>query len=486
MSIKNIYRNILIMYTLLFSLSCKFLDFTQLELDCSISGNNGYFLEDEIKIDFSLEPKEDSLRELIVLQKDNSSIDFHLRLDGNRALIKPVEQWEKGRSYSVEIHGDLQLAPGGSHSVYFYRNFFYGEENKNFSLLKWTEPGKDEKKSPLVFDFNYPVNTSSFAKNFSLNPQISYDFFLEEDGRRVLVVPQEAWAKNQRFSWAINQLEDEFGYYLDKTYQENFVWNTDTELPDLDEVVPIISPDDSGHFVESQEKRLLFDRQGILLRFSKDMDLNSIKDGISFEPSISGEIQRGPSKREFLWIPEENWALEERYRMIISSDVQDLEGIQLERDEEIFFTVANQFLQVTSIHLGEYNSWEEGDLSEGDIQGVFKSGSNMEIYVKNEGATVITTINFSQPLCLESLQNNLHSITMEPFFPVTASYPILEQVSFDGNRALILHWRGFSVSSPEVNNYYRLKIAGGDSGIKTSVGNYLKEDVWLIIQVLQG
>ena len=91
MSTKKISRISIIMYILVYTVSCKFVDFARLEVSCSVPENNGYFLEDEVEINFSLLPDKESLKELIVFQRDTSSVDFEMRLEGNKAFVKPVE-----------------------------------------------------------------------------------------------------------------------------------------------------------------------------------------------------------------------------------------------------------------------------------------------------------------------------------------------------------------------------------------------------------
>lgn len=492
MSTKKISIIFIIMYTLVYTVSCKFVDFARLEVSCSVPENNGYFLEDEVEIDFSLLPDKESLKELIVFQRDTSSVDFEMRLEGNKAFVKPVEPWQRGVAYSIGIQGELKLDAGGSHSVHFYRIFFYGAPSKKFGLLKWTEPTASE-RGPLVLEFVSPISIPGFSKSFSLTPQIPFDFYVEKNGCQVLVVPQEAWTKNQRFKWVLNQFEDVDGYLLDKQYQGNFIWDIDTVIPCVEKVAPVLSVVDNDLIVYAQDSGLLFDNQSILLRFSKEMDFDSVKNGVSIEPNIAGELQRCSSGKDFLWVPEENWSLEKEYRLIVSHDVKDLSGNQLTRNVDHYFTVANRFLQVTSIQLGEEtpdagegredggNALEDGTDTEGYN---FQSGSLKKIAITDEKSTVITRINFSQPLGFASLQNDLGTITMEPLFPITANYPILEKVSYDKNSGLSLYWSGFSPSSDDVTNYYRLEISGGTSGLKTDAGNYLEEDVCLIIQIL--
>lgn len=239
---------------------------------------------------------------------------------------------------------------------------------------------------------------------------------------------------------------------LTKQYQGNFIWDIDTVIPRIERVVPVLSITDNDLIVHGQDNESLFDDQPILLRFSKEMDFDSVSDGVSIEPSIAGELQRRSSGKDFLWVPEENWSLEEEYRLIVSHDVRDLSGNQLTQDEDFYFSVANRFLQVTSIHLGE----EMQDAGESQVDGGsnlegegneetsnFQSGSLQEIAISDEESTVITRINFSQPLGFESLQNGLDTITMEPLFPITANYPLLEKVSYDKITGLVLYWSGF-------------------------------------------
>lgn len=103
MSTKWMYRIIIIMYILIYIISCKFVDFSKLEVGCSIPKNNEYFLQNEVEINFSLGPDRESLKELIVFQRDSTSVDFEMRMEGNKAFVRPVEPWQRGVAYSIEI-----------------------------------------------------------------------------------------------------------------------------------------------------------------------------------------------------------------------------------------------------------------------------------------------------------------------------------------------------------------------------------------------
>ncbi|MBO5731162.1 MAG: hypothetical protein J6R67_08195 [Treponema sp.] len=422
------------MYTFLVSFSCSFIDFSRLEVHCSLPENGGYFNEAELEVIFSLEVEALSLQEIIVLQRNGSTVATELRKTGASVFIKPTEPWQKGASYSLGIQGDAALVAGGSHQVRLYRRFTYGPQTGAFSLVDWKQPTENEPS--LEFQFTFPVDVPSFSKNFSLTPSISYSYQLEDEGRRVKIIPAEEWKYNQRYSWSIQGLESQEGFLLDKKYEGDFLGQIDTELPVLEKICAVHLLGGNEYFPKEGDGITLCDKEPLLFQFSKDMDFDSVNSGLRFEPSCAGQLRRGNNNREFLWVPEENWSLEEEYRVVVSAEVQDLSGISLGKQQEAYFTVDNDFLQVLSVSLGD------GGTEIKDFQSPETLQINLQdavpVSVQSQDSTIMTKITFSKDFDPEGLVQALDSISMEVFFPLTASYPVLEKVRVSGASSLEL------------------------------------------------
>lgn len=479
---KKIPRLVLSMYIFIVSFSCTFIDFSQLEVSCSLPENGGYFNETELEVFFSLEVELMSLQEIIVLQRNGSTVATELRKNGNAVFIKPTEPWQKGADYRLRFQGDVALVAGGSHQVNFYRSFTYGPVSPAFSLENWSQPAENEPF--LEFQFNFPVDSPSFSKNFSLTPSISYTYQLEDEGRRVKIIPEEEWKYNQRYSWSIQGLESQDGFVLEKKYEDDFLWLIDTELPVLEKICAVHLLGGSDYFPKEGDDITLCGKEPLLFQFSKEMDFDSLSSGLRFEPSCAGQLRKGKNNREFLWVPEENWSLEEQYRVVVSSEVQDLSGNSMAQQQEAYFTVDNEFLQVLSVSFGDGGTEISDFQSPGALQRALQDA--VPVSVQSQDSCIVTKITFSKDFDPEGLVQALDAISMEVLFPLTASYPVLEKVRVSGESSLELWWSGFSPSSDEVDNYYRLNIAGGASGPQSAVGNYLKEGVCVIFQVLKS
>ena len=479
---KNLSIICIMIYIFVVSFSCSFMDFSQLEVSCSLPENGGYFNETELEVIFSLEVEALSLQEILVLQRNGTTVATELRKNGNSVFIKPTEPWQRGATYSLGIQGDVALVAGGSHQVRLYRSFTYGPKSPVFSLVDWSQPTENEPS--LEFQFNFPVDSPSFSKNFSLTPSISYSYQLEDEGRRVKIIPEEEWKYNQRYSWSFQGLESQDGFVLDKTYEGDFLGKIDTELPVLEKICGVHLVEGNEYFPKEGEVITLCDKEPLLFQFSKEMDFDALSSGLRFEPSCIGQLRKGKNNREFLWVPEENWSLEEEYRVVVSSEVQDLSGNSLAQQQEAYFTVDNEFLQVLSVSFGD------GGTEIKDFQSPETLQINLQdavpVSVQSQDSCIVTKITFSKDFDPEGLVQALDAISMEVFFPLTASYPVLEKVRVSGESSLELWWSGFSPSSDEVDNYYRLNIAGGASGPQSAAGNYLKEDVCVIVHVLKS
>ena len=87
----KISRIIIIMYILIYCSSCRFLDFSSLDVECPLVGDDGYFCGQELVLEFSHEPDLVSLKELVVLKRDGVRIDSHVQLEGGQVLVMPTE-----------------------------------------------------------------------------------------------------------------------------------------------------------------------------------------------------------------------------------------------------------------------------------------------------------------------------------------------------------------------------------------------------------
>ena len=110
----------------------------------------------------------------------------------------------------------------------------------------------------------------------------------------------------------------------------------------------------------------------------------------------------------------------------------------------------------------------------------FSGGCIEHVFYKNaDGDGELTAhILFSHALADDFLTAAANTVTASLLFPFTSSSPVKTAVFWNEDRTrLTVTWTRFTVSTSDVLSYYRLKIAGGPSGITDGRGGYMEKDI---------
>ena len=110
---------------------------------------------------------------------------------------------------------------------------------------------------------------------------------------------------------------------------------------------------------------------------------------------------------------------------------------------------------------------------------------NQTVTANTEGTYNLNNvqIDFSNTVGYENTAVINNMITLSLLFPLSSKTPIKYSVVWNaGYTGIIISWTNVTQSTTDIDTYYTLNITGGKNGIQTSNGQYLKDDVCLIIK----
>ena len=459
---------ITVLFSLLFC-CCKLITFEYLDIICSIDEKHDYYADENIIIHFSILPDKDDTENKIRLYEDGSTVTVDYNWNGSTVSLQPRLSWQKGQFYTLELQDALRMDDGRTYIASLYRRFTYGEQGKSFELLS-----NDFHENIFTLKFSKPVSIVSFSERFSLSPSTAYHTEFSDNGSTIIISPNNGWSSNTTYLWTIKNMISTDGYLMKKNYSGMFYGIIDIEQPEFEFVCPVDfdNTDSLWHTAYSLDNYLL-DSQAIGFSFSKPMDETSVISGISFFPSINGHFIKETESR-FVFVPIAQYQLRREYRITIADTIRDTSGLALFETKYIFFTTANQFLQVTEITFDDNTNSMPTDGSIYEYTMIPQPYPNTPMQLK-------TVIKFSSAIPPDKLNNAVSAISLNVLFPDSAKPPTpISAYWSDGGSRLSIEWTDFSISSVNIKNYYMLKISGGQQGVINQANEYLEEDVCVI------
>ncbi|MDR1893337.1 MAG: Ig-like domain-containing protein [Spirochaetales bacterium] len=447
---------------------CSLISFDYLSLTSPLAPGEEWFEGEYLILDFSILPDKEDVENQIQLKTQGSSLDPLFEWQGLRLLIRPFQSWKPGQAYTCALEGSLKMQDQRTYGVRFFRSFRYGQPNQDLRLDSWTvEP------QALILVFNKPPSISSFNEKFSILPGIDKITEVSADRRTLTLRIQNGWKANAFYTFTLSELAADDGFLMDRRYQETFSGPEDRVIPFLAKVCPVkLEP-----AVYWQENKNLDggitsgDAIGFL--FSKSMDPPSVQGGISFSPSLKGHFVQESGDR-FLFVPEENFQPGKNYRITLAASLKDEAGVEFFEAVRIFFTPADYYLKVLTVHFDNQENLVAGDSSGNPNGGVFD-------YPLAASGRLMAVFGFSRTVPPELRRQAVEAVSLTPLFPSSAGSPSLLAAEWEpSGSAVSLTWEGFTKSQDDIKNYYRLVLRGGQSGITASGGEYLEEDLWLV------
>lgn len=492
--------------------SCRFVSFESESVKVVPGSGDAFFCGEQAAVFFENEVEKHSAEEAVCLKAENCECAVELVWEGERVLkIRPEEGWVKGKLYQLEVNGNILKSGGNSFSVYEKACFFYGAEPEDLKNREGVEAEDFENKfvlvsapfetenlgscEPLVFEFSQPVGKAEFLNAFCLEP--SADFLVEagQENTVFCLVPLKNWKVNVCYRWSFKNLVSRENWILQKNTEGCFSAGTELTRPELLTVCPVVFDFESGCSVEGGNwlTNLCLDQNlpmngGIGFVFSRPMNFSSVKEQISFSPSVSGVFLKSEDETKFIFLPKENYKTGTQYLLKAGEKLEDKNGIHLSETYKEFFCPAEKFLKVNSIIIGEKKfDFEEESGEAGEILGAERFADEaFEIPLKSDfaGQTEMTvSVLFSENIEENFLSEVEKNVSLTVLFPASAAVPAKTAVRWNSERKMLtLTWKKMSTSTEDFENFYRLTLSGGKNGIETGRGNCLEEDLCLVLK----
>jgi hypothetical protein len=460
---------------LLCTVSCTLVTFDKESVSCSLSESQTWFSGDCIQFCFSSEPDRSQAEQDISLQSDSKPVEIRFNWNGSTLSVCPSAAWNKGKLYRITFDGSVSIK-NSSVQVSILRSFTYGNSEDAFCVdneSAVTLP--DTCASPLSFSFNRALDETSFLDNFSLSPSCSTVITFTGNKTKAVITPSERWELNTIYRWTLQNIQTADGYYLQKPVSGIFTAVSDTELPELLEVCAVSDTSTDADWLTGRGlDNVIREKQPVGFIFSKSMDIDSVTNGITFSPSISGYMKVvNDACTQFIYIPDTEYRIKQKYTLTAAASIYDKNMLTLYKKYTYTFTPASEYLTVTSMTVNGTS------VSLPDEEAI-----PCTISKNPEDAYELTIkCGFSSEINKEQRKAAADCAGLSLLFPLTSVSPVQIKSSWNNTGTILtLTWENFTPSTASVRTYYSFKLTGGNGGLTNGRGEYMEKDVCVTIE----
>lgn len=419
-------------------------------------GYNEILKGEKIEILFSKVIDEESIDNSVFLYSNNTEIPFSYKLEKKKLILTIEENTEINQNtrYKILISSDIKSSDG-INLPEDYISYFYGESNYySFQVIE-SSPDFSQSESPLdIFriTFNQEPDETSFEGNISIEPQI--DYYLVREQNTVEIHPVSTWENNVLYkitlSKKIKSTENE------TLINETVLYHKNTS----NNVQPILT-----NYLFTQGNPIILYPQNnsqhsgigcttsIELNFSNEMDYESLKNAISFQPAIPFQLIKDNS-RIFRIKPNNPFEYNRAYSLLVKNTAEDIYSNILLKEYKISFKTNSSIdapLQIDQI-ITSTNCILDTDL----INTIpFEQVTNLIITFSRETAPETIPENIFINMICGDISNLSGAI---------------KKFNWIDQRTLSIE-----ITSLHYHNTYCISFTGGENGIKDSYGKTISE-----------
>ena len=452
--------------------SCSIITFDDDDAESMPGMSVSWFDGEYVCFLFSCEVMHYYAEESVTLKSGISQFSTEKTWLGNILLIKPVEGWKKGCVYQAVLSGTMYRPSGNVFPVYASANFTYGNTSDAFHPLSLPESQKDcGTDFSFTFAFNKEISRVSFEESFSISPSCEYRIETDSTRKVFTVYPKSKWAVSTFYTWKIKALNSLDNWELQDVLSGSFETMHDYDYPVLTKICAVSDLSENAiWFEDGNLDGCVSGKMPLGFIFSKPMSFESVKGAVSISPQIDGYfLQADSDGKKFLFVPEKFYKLKKKYVVKVSTDAKDMNDLRLFRDFSESFTSADDYLELVSLKL--------------DTEDVADLGVSSVSHHLPQSGSMTVMLEFSRPFDEENLYSVAKAVSLSLLFPMSSKTPVQTEILWNVNRDVItLTYTNLSVKTSDQTTYYALKIKGGESGVNTGTGLYLKEDICVNIQ----
>ena len=476
----HLLNNTLIFLCAFLTASCGFVDLRPIGFSIVPEKSNSLLAEpfSPVIIKFDTEMEKNTAEAVLQINSDLGVVPGDRFWKDNHLYFVPVAGWTAGVRHTLTLSGTIRAVDGRELRLEHFVSFFAINKN-NPPMLEWFFPpdGASTGTGGIVPEFRFTRSMERLSVESALTIDgIANKVFEWSDSDRTLkIFPEKELSAWTLYRWNLREsAKSRDGVPLPKAYSAQFTTNLDQNLPTVEKVFPVLFSGGQWHWTGAKIENGLGTGQGVAVEFSKPMGENVLR-SMRFEPSLSGRIEF-LSENMIVYIFTGSPEPETTYTLIVSGDTRDNEGLKIGDDYRINFTPDIPFLKVLSFTIDGNQAVTES----------FSAQSVLTAPVDQSGGELFFTIYFSLPFSEEEKQNAALRISLTAHFPGTIAPAALQYVNWISNDRLRMCWEGLEAGNSEEPHYYKLTIPGGRGGINAGTETYMKEDINIFLEAVNG
>jgi hypothetical protein len=427
---------------------------------------------------FSSVPDRLEVERAFLIKSPTGVVEGDISWNGPGFTWKPVLPWDPGIRYRLILKGTIQILDGREARPEIDIPFFALRSSSQPCLLSFF-PAQGasiavsrDPVSILTLEFSEAMDVKETEAAFKLKPVEDYDFSWNPERTSFSITPTDQLNGCSVYQWSIGTgARAVDGTPLGRSESGTFITDQDCIPPRVERVYPVVRSGDTW-VAAAADITELDAGHSLAVLFSEQVEPESAVGGIRIEPGQAGRAA-AVSPRLVVYTPERDWLPEQALTLVVSANVKDASGLGSSEEFRIRFTPIVPFLTIHSASSGI-------DESTGELSGSAVLAADLGN--TPDGVCSLTLV-FSAPFDAAGKTAASDRITLSTFFPSWLPVPALRDLCWLSADTVVLTWEGLRPNDAGKTNYYRLFIPGGQGGILSSEGLWLKNDGVLYLEV---
>jgi hypothetical protein len=454
------------------------MDLRPVEVTVHPSASNSLLAEENspVILRFNTRMVKNEAERILQISSESGLVNGDCSWNDNDLYFVPIAGWTAGIRYNLSLSGTRRALDGRELRIEHFVSFYAVNKNEP-PFLEWYSPSDGESTGTGVcfeLHFSRPMNRLSVESALTTEGIVNKTYEWSDNNKELKVSPGEKLSALTLYRWNLkDSAKSTDGVPLAKTYSLFFITDLDKNIPQVNDVYPVINTNGQWFPTGSKIETGLQQGNGIAVVFNKPMSENALR-SLRFEPALSGRMEF-LSEKSVVYIFTRAPDPEKIYTLIVSGDTTDLSGLKIGDDYKINFTLDMPYLSILSLSVEDISL----DIDKNS------SVSYLTVPINSAMGEIYIDIRFSLPLeNNEEKQNIALKINLTAFFPKTISPVALKYAGWINDDILRMQWEGISAGIEEPH-FYRLTIPGGKSGIAMSDGTYMKEDFIVYLEAVK-
>jgi hypothetical protein len=449
---------------------CALVDLERLELENYPSGREELVpASGALWVRFPEEPRRESAEKLLSVSSPSGVVAGDLRWEGRTLLFDPEPDLDPGVRYLLSYSGTVSFRGGRHMDANVAVPFYAGSMSPRPVLLSADPPDGAfvATFTTLRFEFSKAMDALKFERLFKIEPSTEFDATWDSDSQIVTVAPKEGWRNLATYAWTLPEdLPSDDGVAMGCAREGSFRVQEDATAPTVVSLQPAMKGDYSPLPPPLSAARA---DDAILVRFSEDVDADSLASAFSLSPRLSGSLRR-LAPATYVYVPEGRFAAGQRYVLKIGTELEDLAGNKMALPYEEIFSPNVPFQRLLFLRAIAPEPAREWSSFNRPVAEPIELGM---------GGTLSLELSFELPYAPSARGELPLRITFEGFFPSTAADPSLVSALWPDARTLVLSYAGLAAGAAGAPNHYRFTVPGGAQSPDNGEGSTLEEETWI-------